>query len=237
VTPSDPVDPIKPSAAPQKPTFWHWLALLLIAVGVGRFWGRRGRNPVKDWQGVAEGMEEELERERLRSAVAQGQAMRERDALRHELSKANPQRNTEDLRQIAQLEDRLQRLGKRWLRQRGDLEREAEVSRRDATRFLAPLQQLGIMLRQIERRMRAVDEADFAQKVQQRRLGLQAFEGRLRDHFSGVVMLDERSWQNCRDELDELLASSLATAEEEAPNEAESGQAKSRRLQVLRGGR
>ena len=229
--------PISPDPAPWRAPGWLWGGLLLVAFLAGRLWARRRQRTSKDWKGVAEGLEEELERERLRAAVAQGQAARERDALRLELSQATPQHSEEDRRQIAQLEDRLQRVRQRWRHQRTHLGREAEVSQRDMARFLAPLQQLGAMLRQVERRMRAVDETDFAHKIQQRRLGLQAFESRLRQHFSVTVILDERSWNACCDELDELLAVEDLhlgqSAQEQAPNPT----SKARALQVLRGGR
>jgi hypothetical protein len=229
--------PAQPTRQPWAPPVWLWGAVLLVAILSGRQWGSRARKSSKDWQGHAKGLEEDLERERLRNAVFQGQAEGERDALRLELTKAGPKHHAEDLRRIAELEDRLQRFGTRWQRLRGELEREAEVSQRDASRFLAPLQQLAVMLRQVERRMGAVGETEFAQKLQQRRLSLQAFERRLRDHFSGAVTLDQRSWEGWRDELDELLGTGAVLPPQQAPAKAEQRPSKKRLLQVLRGGR
>ena len=218
--------PSSPEPAPN-PSPW-WLVLVPAVFLIGRHWGSKSR--VQHFVELqTQDVEGELEAERLRFAVERRAALQERDQLRSALTHAKEQPPPQEQARIADLERALDRIQKRWIHLRNELDREADVSRRDATRFLAPLQQFGAMLRQVERRMRTVDEIGYAQKIQQRRIGLQGFEERLRLHFESSSSFDARSWQAARDELDELLSVT--------PKPASSTAETNTQLQVLSGGR
>jgi len=193
---------------------------------VGRWTKKRSFEAVVDDHITA--TEEQLEAERLRYAVERSSALHERDQLRAELRRAQGHSLGADVERINELERALARVRKRWVQIRNDLDQEADVSRRDATRFLAPLQQFAGMLRQIERRMHSVNEVAYAQKLQQRRLGLKGFEERLRQQFDGSTSFDQRRWKAVCEEFDELL---------EVTNHPQESAAQSdRQLHVLRGG-
>ncbi len=217
-----------PPKDPQVPTSWSWLLLMCLPLGfiVGRWTKKRSFEDVVDDQLTA--TEEQLEAERLRYAVERSSALHERDQLRAELRRAQDHSRGADVERINELERALARVRQRWVQIRNDLDQEADVSRRDATRFLAPLQQFAGMLRQIERRMHSVNEVAYAQKLQQRRLGLQGFEERLRQQFDGSTSFDQRRWKAVCEEFDELL--------EVTNHSQESAAQPDRQLHVLRGG-
>jgi hypothetical protein len=220
---------LNPPAHPQPSSsspWWFWVFAPLVFM-IGRWTKRRRAYAVEDDQVLV--IEEQLEAERLRHAVERSSALHERDQLRAELRRVKDESLSADVERIAELERALARVRQRWVHLRNDLDQEADVSRRDATRFLAPLQQFAGMLRQIERRMHSVNEVAYAQKIQQRRLGLQGFEQRLRQHFDGNTSFDKRRWQAVREEFDELLE--VAKHAQEAATES------SRQFHVLRGGR
>ena len=221
-----PLNPTSTSPEPSPhPSPW-WLVLLPAAFWIGRY---RRSKPSDNQADETSRLEEQLEAERLRFAVERRASKQERDHLLIAVASAQDKPSQREQERIAELEQVLDRIQKRWVHLRDDLDCEAQVSRRDATRFLAPLQQFGAMLRQIERRMRTVDELAYAQKIQQRRLGLQGFEERLRKHFQSSSSFDERSWQTARDELNEILNTAP-----KSPTETEETNAQ---LHVLRGGR
>ena len=220
--------PEVPVGSDQERSWSLWLlALAFVAFGVGRLTKRTRTYDVVDHESSV--VEEQLEAERLRYAVERSSALRERDQLRAELRRAQDESRRTDIERINDLERALARVRHRWVQIRNDLDEEADVSRRDATRFLAPLQQLAGMLRQIERRMHSVNEGAYAQKIQQRRLGLQGFEERMRQHFDGSTSFDRRRWQAVREEFDELLE--VTASAQESLGES------SRQFHVLRGGR
>ena len=219
--------PDEPQPPSPSPLSWWLLMGVPLAFVAGRWTKRRPVDAASDDEMSA--VEEQLEAERLRYAVERSSALHERDQLRAELRRVQDESLSADVERIDELERALARVRQRWVQIRNDLDREADVSRRDATRFLAPLQQFAGMLRQIERRMQSVNEEAYAQKLQQRRLGLQGFEARLRQHFDGSTSFDQRRWKAVREEFDELL--------EVATHSSDSAAKSSRQFHVLRGGR
>ena len=219
---SDEPQPLSPS-----PPSWWIVIGIPLAFAAGRWIKRRPVDVRFDNEMSA--VEEQLEAERLRYAVERSSALHERDQLRAELRRVQDESLSADVERIHELERVVARVRQRWVQIRHDLDQEADVSRRDATRFLAPLQQFAGMLRQIERRMQSVNEEAYAQKIQQRRLGLQGFEARLRQHFDGSTTFDQQRWQAVREEFNELL--------EVATHSPDSTAKSSRHFHVLRGGR
>ena len=59
--------------------------------------------------------------------------------LYRQLNQAQEEQSGSGQRQLALLQDRLDRMAGQWARLRSDLACEAEVSKRDSARFLAPL--------------------------------------------------------------------------------------------------
>jgi hypothetical protein len=221
-----------------------WGGLVLMALGLGVFvLGRRlGRRrlvgQMEVWQNAVERLEDDLEQERLKHAVTQGHHERLDEAWRAAMVRSQQAERQDEHRQLQALDDRLERVRKQWSELRQSWSLEAEVRQRDANQFLAPLQQLDGLFLQIERRMNATGEVEFARLMQSRRLGLQAFTARWRRHFEGAVTLDESSWARALESLDELLQ--LRPAPEpvvhaDAQDEALAGL--KQRLFVLRGGR
>lgn len=237
VAPYVPPSPETPEAleAPnQSPWVWIVGALILL-FSLWRFGlQRKAQKEVDSWRDLAGELEEKLEHQGLTTTVSSRCFENEIVKLRAENANLQAVLGESDELQLEKLEDRLERVAREWQRLRSSVRTEAEVSRRDGALFLAPLQQLGGMLSQIETRMRIVDEQGFADKLQARRLGLQAYAARLRNHFESSTRLDARGWQNLVSGLDELLlpAEQPSSAAQPQPKSGSSAP-----LTLLRGGR
>ena len=217
---------VVPPPSPSAPVHPVWFVLLPLGFLMGRWRRNKPHEPVEASR--VDALEAELEAERLRQTLTQRRAERDVAQLRDQVERARSASRPADVSRIEELERSLQRVRRRWERWRHEADHEAEVSRRDASLFLAPLQQFALMLRQLERRMHALDETAYAQKIQQRRLGLQSFEERLRRHFASSVTLEERRWLALCEELDALLSIEKPVAEVAEEPAA---------LHVLKGGR
>jgi hypothetical protein len=218
----------------ESPWAWVFGALMLLFSLWRLALQRRAQKELNNWRGLADGLEENLEEQGLKATVSSRCFENEIAKLRIENAKLQTMLGESDDLQFEKLEDRLERVAHEWQRLRSSVHTEAEVSRRDGALFLAPLQQLGGMLAQIETRMRAVDEQGFADKIQARRLGLQSYAARLRNHFESSTRLDARSWQHLVCGLDELL---LPGEQPSSPAQAQPKGSSSARLTLLRGGR
>ena len=136
-----------PKPAPNSPlsSFLVFLAGLVCAGALG--WRRFARlgAAAKRWQVCAEASAEEFERERLRYAISGAQADRQSERIAVLEAELAQQRTKAQARGAARRSSetsadraRLQRAASRWQAQRRDWALEAEVSRRDCSRFLAP---------------------------------------------------------------------------------------------------
>ena len=216
--PSSPVEPLLPALG-------GLVIGLLVAFGVGR---RRRSDPI-DWAEIAEGLQGELEQVRLRHEVETTGLRQALEAAQIAFDERPVVQDEAQQQRAAEMSDQLARLRRLWRDQRAIWSAETAANRRDAVRYVAPLQQLDGMLLQLERRMEAWGDAAYADQLRRRRLGLAAFSARLRNHLEDHAVLDHRAFQRAISVVDEVLG---------APTEpTEATQVRAHALKVLRGGR